>query len=95
VLWAIFLHANVRFRFPRLGRFIATPQFHHWHHSNDLEARNKNFAGFFPWVDRLFGTYHQPHERWPQTYGVDDAVPDGYLKQQLFPFKNEARRAPS
>src|SRR5262249_38555293 len=43
VLWAIFLHSNVRLTFPRLGRFIATPQFHHWHHSNDPQARDKNF----------------------------------------------------
>jgi sterol desaturase/sphingolipid hydroxylase (fatty acid hydroxylase superfamily) len=87
VLWAIFLHANVRVRFPRLGRFIATPQFHHWHHSNDLEARGRNFAGFFPWIDRLFGTFHEAQERWPQSYGIDERVPDGYVKQQLYPFK--------
>jgi lathosterol oxidase len=30
---AIFIHANVRFDFGRLAWLIATPRFHHWHHS--------------------------------------------------------------
>jgi sterol desaturase/sphingolipid hydroxylase (fatty acid hydroxylase superfamily) len=90
VLWAIFLHANVRIRFPRLRQLVATPEFHHWHHSNDPQARDKNFAGLFPWIDRLFGTYYQPDDRWPETYGVDEPVPEGYLQQQAFPFASAA-----
>lgn len=87
VLWAIFLHANVRFRFPRLERFLATPAFHHWHHANDAEARHCNFAGLFPFVDRLFGTLHLPKDEWPQSYGTDDVVPDGYLEQLRYPVR--------
>lgn len=87
VLWTVFLHSNVRLRFPRLRHVIATPEFHHWHHSNDAEARDKNFSGLFPIFDRLFGTLHLPEDRWPGSYGVDTPVPDGYLGQLTHPFK--------
>ncbi len=87
ILWAIFLHANVRLRFPRLRHLVATPEFHHWHHAHDLEARDKNFAGLFPWVDRLFGTHHLPSDRWLQQYGVEQPMPDNYLRQLAQPFR--------
>ncbi|MDP3236788.1 MAG: sterol desaturase family protein [Myxococcales bacterium] len=73
-LWAIFLHANVRFRFGGLERVIATPAFHHWHHAR--EARG-NYAGLFPWVDSLFGT-NVTSSAWPTASGTDDAPPERY-----------------
>ena len=85
-LQGIFLHSNVRFRFRRLRWLIATPEFHHWHHSNDLEARNKNFAGQFPWLDWIFGTLYLPKNKIPQSYGIDETMPKGYLKQLKYPF---------
>jgi lathosterol oxidase len=53
---AIFIHANVRWTFGPLRYVLATPQFHHWHHSATLY--NRNFAVHLPLIDRLFGTYH-------------------------------------
>jgi sterol desaturase/sphingolipid hydroxylase (fatty acid hydroxylase superfamily) len=88
-LQAIFIHANVRFRFGPLRWLLATPEFHHWHHSNDAEAMNKNFAGQLPWLDALFGTLHLPRRRMPQTYGIHEPMPEGYLKQMFFPFRRE------
>jgi len=82
VLWAIFLHANVRLRFPRLRGLVATPEFHHWHHARDARC---NYAGLFPFIDRLFGTLHLP-ERWPEAYGTETPVPDGYVGQLKAPF---------
>ncbi|WP_271254824.1 sterol desaturase family protein [Pseudanabaena sp. Chao 1811] len=79
-------HANTRFQFPILNRIIATPDFHHWHHSNDLEARDKNFSGF-PLIDLMFGTYYVPKNKMPQTYGVDETVPNTYWQQMLYPFR--------
>lgn len=73
-LWAIFLHANVRFRFGVLERVIATPAFHHWHHAR---AARGNYAGLFPWVDTLFGTNITGAE-WPSQSGTDDAPPERY-----------------
>jgi sterol desaturase/sphingolipid hydroxylase (fatty acid hydroxylase superfamily) len=55
---ATFIHANVRWRLRPVRRLIATPAFHHWHHSADREAVDKNFAVHTPVWDILFGTYY-------------------------------------
>jgi sterol desaturase/sphingolipid hydroxylase (fatty acid hydroxylase superfamily) len=82
------IHANVRFDFGWLKHFIATPQFHHWHHGIEKEAIDVNFAVQFPWLDRLFGTYYLPGDKWPSGYGVGGhPVPPGYLKQLAYPFR--------
>jgi sterol desaturase/sphingolipid hydroxylase (fatty acid hydroxylase superfamily) len=86
-LHAIFQHANLRVRFGPLRSVISSPQFHHWHHTNDAQARDRNFAGLFPWIDVLFGTFHLPDRAWPATYGVDDPIPAGYLRQLASPFR--------
>lgn len=88
-LRAIFIHSNVRLKFPRLRWVLATPEFHHWHHSNDPEAYNKNFAGQLPALDWLFGTAHLPKGKMPETYGTNDAVPTSYVKQMLYPFRRK------
>ena len=53
----------------RCARLIATPAFHHWHHSAEREAVDKNFAVHTPILDILFGTYYLP-DRWPTEYGL-------------------------
>ena len=84
---AVFIHANVRFRFGRVAHLIATPQFHHWHHAADAEGVDKNFAVHLPVLDRLFGTYCMPAERWPNAYGIAGRpVPPDYARQLLYPF---------
>jgi sterol desaturase/sphingolipid hydroxylase (fatty acid hydroxylase superfamily) len=81
------LHANVRWEFNRIGKFLATPRFHHWHHGIEKEAIDVNFAIHFPLLDRLFGTYHLPPGQWPRGYGVEGhPVPRSYLKQFCYPF---------
>lgn len=82
------IHANVRFDFGWLKHIIATPRFHHWHHGIEKEAIDVNFAVQFPWLDRLFGTYYLPGDKWPSGYGVGGhPVPPGYLKQLAYPFR--------
>jgi sterol desaturase/sphingolipid hydroxylase (fatty acid hydroxylase superfamily) len=88
-LQAIFIHANVRFTFGPLRWLFATPEFHHWHHSNDAEAINKNFAGQLPMWDWIFGSLHLPRGGRPQTYGISETMPDGYVKQMMFPFHGQ------
>ena len=61
---ATFIHANVRWEFRPVRRLVATPAFHHWHHSAEREAVDKNFAVHTPVWDMLFGTYYLP-DRWP------------------------------
>ena len=82
----IYLHSNMRFRFKFLRWLIVTPEHHHWHHSNDLEARNKNFAAIFPLMDWIFGTLYLPKNKMPNTYGISEEMPKGFWKQLKYPF---------
>jgi sterol desaturase/sphingolipid hydroxylase (fatty acid hydroxylase superfamily) len=83
-----FIHANVGWNFSWLGQWIVTPRFHHWHHGIEPEAVDVNFSIHFPGLDRLFGTYHLPKDRWPEGYGIPEhPVPKGYWDQFLYPFR--------
>ena len=84
---AVFIHANVSWRFPRwVEAVIVTPRFHHWHHGAEAAAIDKNFAVHRPMIDKIFGTYYAPENRWPSSYGIaGDPVPDGYLAQLVYP----------
>ena len=83
----IFIHGNVRMTFGPARWLVATPQFHHWHHAREPHAYNTNYAGEFPVLDVLFGTFYLPAHRWPAQYGVDDVEPAGYLRQLAWPFR--------
>ena len=84
---AVFNHANVSVRLGPLRYVIVTPNFHHWHHAQDDEAIDKNYAAHFAFLDHLFGTAVQSDRAWPAQYGVvGDYVPNGFCKQLLFPF---------
>ena len=84
---AVFNHCNVSVRLGPLRYVLVTPNFHHWHHSRDTEAVDKNYAAHFAFLDYLFGTAVTADRKWPDRYGViGDYVPLGFGKQQLFPF---------
>lgn len=85
---AVFNHANVSVRLGPLRYLIVTPNFHHWHHSQDAEAIDKNYAAHFAFLDHLFGTAVKSDREWPRDYGVvGDYVPEGFWRQFLFPFR--------
>ncbi len=81
-VWGFFIHANVRWRFGWLEWLIATPAFHHWHHTRD-DHRDHNYAATLPWLDRLFGTYYLPRGGCPERYGTDTQVSSGLAGQLL------------
>src|SRR6185503_550916 len=89
---ATFIHANVRWVFRALQPFVVTPAFHHWHHSAEREAIDKNFAVHTPLWDRLFGTYYLPG-RWPAAYGLADGreVPRRWIGQLVYPIRRPTR----
>ncbi len=73
VIQATFIHANVRWKFRAIRWLLATPSFHHWHHSAAPEAVNKNFAVHLPALDWLFCFYFLAEQRprffcFPQHY---------------------------
>jgi len=88
VLYAIFIHANVRWSFGPLRYVIATPVFHRWHHTSQEEGLDKNFAGFLPLWDLLFGTFYLPVGSQPARFGVrGEGPPDGWIRQLAYPFR--------
>jgi len=84
---AVFNHANVSVRLGPLRYVIVTPNFHHWHHSQDTEGIDRNYAAHFAFLDYAFGTAHRADRDWPDHYGVvGDYVPNSFFKQLAFPF---------
>jgi lathosterol oxidase len=93
---AIFIHANVNFRFGWLDWVIATPRFHHWHHSAEFRAIDKNFAVHLPVLDRVFGTLLlPPGDNWPSEYGIAGRpVPESYLQHLIYPLRGKKSSSP-
>jgi len=83
--WGFFVHANLRWRFGPLEWLIATPVFHHWHHTRGAMT-DRNYAATLPWLDRLFGTYYMPKNQWPERYGTDTPVSSNLAVQLVDPF---------
>ncbi|MHA4871643.1 sterol desaturase family protein [Duganella sp. PWIR1] len=69
-VWGFFIHSNLRVRLGPLEWLVATPAFHHWHHTKSAPL-NRNFASTLPLMDLVFGTWHLPAS-WPQNYGIAD-----------------------
>jgi sterol desaturase/sphingolipid hydroxylase (fatty acid hydroxylase superfamily) len=87
---AVLNHANVHLPWGPLKYLIVTPDFHHWHHSSDDEAIDRNYAAHYSFLDYLFGTAVKvpAHKPLPAKYGVvGDYMPDGWRAQQAFPFR--------
>jgi len=81
--WGFFIHANVKWRFGWLENIIATPAFHHWHHTR-RDHMDRNFAAMLPFMDRVFGSYYVPRE-WPSEYGIDGPMPARFHEQLVAP----------
>ncbi len=90
---AVLAHSNTRINFGIFRYLIVTPQYHHWHHSDDPKAFNKNFAIHFPFIDMILGTYYPIGKSWPESTGLGNVkFPKGFIKQFVFPFfKNPAK----
>lgn len=84
---AVLNHSNFHFPWGPLKYLLVTPQFHHWHHSSDQAALDRNYAAHFSFIDYLLGTAVKTDKELPDAYGVlGDYMPEGFLKQQAFPF---------
>ncbi len=87
---AVFNHSNVHLPWGPLKYIIVTPDFHHWHHSSDDLALDKNYAAHYAFLDHLFGTAIKKQTGFPEKYGVKgDYMPDGFIKQFLHPFRSQ------
>lgn len=91
--YAVLLHANLNWSFGPLRYLVASPVYHRWHHTQAAEAQNKNFAGFLPVWDVIFGTFYHPQDRQPASFGVSEAVPEGFWAQLAYPFRGSPHPA--
>lgn len=80
-----FIHANVRWQFGPLEWLMATPAFHHWHHSCN-DHTDHNYAATFPWIDRIFGTHYLPRH-FPNAYGLEEKLPPTLVGQLIKPLR--------
>ena len=84
---ATWAHCNFGPTLEWLEPYLVLPRFHHWHHTSQREALDKNYAIHFPWIDKIFGTYYFPDDAWPDTYGLDnEKLPAGFWGQTFYPF---------
>ena len=85
-LHATWTHCNFGPNAKWLEKFLVMPRYHHWHHTSQKEAIDKNFAIHFPWIDKLFGTYYYP-DHWPERYGLDgEEIAPNFVGQTIDPF---------
>ena len=86
-LWGFFIHSNLRWRLGPLEWLIATPGFHHWHHT----LRNHWTATTPPcclaWTGFSVPTISPRH--WPSAYGTETQVPASLGQQLLYPLLPE------
>jgi sterol desaturase/sphingolipid hydroxylase (fatty acid hydroxylase superfamily) len=89
--WQAWLvHANVRMPYGPLRWLLVSPEFHHWHHSAEREAYDRNYASLVASWDVLFGTVHLPRGRQPLRYGIDERIPAGWIERFFHPFRHRA-----
>ena len=94
IFYAVLVHANVGWTFGPLRYVLASPVFHRWHHAAEAEGLNRNFAGMFPFIDLVFGTFHMPLDRSPARYGIPEGdVPESMWGQLAYPFRRKRPRA--
>jgi sterol desaturase/sphingolipid hydroxylase (fatty acid hydroxylase superfamily) len=85
-IWGFFIHANLRWRLGPLEWLLATPGFHHWHHTKS-GLRDRNYASMLPLMDWIFGTFHLPSKEWPTAYGIEAKLPNTVAGQLLYPMR--------
>lgn len=83
---ALLSHSNLRVKFGPLKYLFATPEYHHWHHANQPEAYDRNFAAQLSIIDLVAGTMFLPKQR-PEKYGLTEHMPDTYPEQMIYPFR--------
>jgi len=92
---ATWCHCNFGPTVRWLEPWLIQPRYHHWHHTSEKAALDKNYAIHFPWIDKLFGTHYLPADgSWPHTYGLyKEKLPAGFWAQTFYPFQRRKAKA--
>lgn len=84
--WQYLTYANIRLSFGPLWWLLANPDYHRIHHSLKPEHIDRNFAGWFPIWDIVFGTAVVPRKgEYPST-GVAGVSVRTLAQAYLLPF---------
>jgi len=70
-----YVHANLDWDHGPFHYLLVSPRFHRWHHVDKIEAYDKNFASIFPFYDKMFGTYYNPHSAFDMPTGIGEHTP--------------------
>jgi sterol desaturase/sphingolipid hydroxylase (fatty acid hydroxylase superfamily) len=81
--YGLFIHWNTRLNLGPLSGVVVGPLYHRLHHSVQPEHINKNFAIFFPFWDRLFGTQCLPDPTNLMTTGIEGLKNPNSVRQLL------------
>jgi sterol desaturase/sphingolipid hydroxylase (fatty acid hydroxylase superfamily) len=88
VVFIVVTHANVPWTWGPLKYVLVSPVYHHWHHSSEARAADKNFAGVLVLWDWVFGTMYLPAGERAARYGVaGGGLPAGPAGLLAYPFR--------
>lgn len=82
------LHSNLKFKAPKILRFVACPHFHQWHHEKQfIKKGGQNFGITFTFWDMMMNTYIFP-EAAPGDYGIAGKyeLQGNWLSKYFYPF---------
>ena len=83
LFFLIFSHSNLRLSLGACQKWVISPQVHRIHHSRLPEHRDRNFAQYFPVIDRVFGTFFAPRPgEFPPT-GTRELASDASILKTL------------
>lgn len=89
-----YAHANTRLTMGPLRYLILDPTVHRIHHSTDPAHFGKNFCGFTPLWDVVFGTAYFPAKGvWPETGLADHPEPETAVEWLSAPWRQERGKA--
>lgn len=99
-VWGMWIHSNFNLRLGPLSYVFVGPEIHRWHHADDAEAYNTNYATKFAFWDRMFRTHYNPNHRKATVYGLGDPTypQRGYWRQFFYvfrPFEKPVANPPS
>lgn len=87
-------HCNIKINWGILNYIFITPETHYWHHSRNIPRRfGVNYASSLVIWDLLFGSFYNPKDKKPILGIPDSDVPDTFIGQQIYPFKNLFRKS--
>lgn len=83
LFFLIFSHANLKLSLGPLTGWVIGPQVHRVHHSRLPGHRDQNFAQYFPFLDRLFGSFQRPGKNEFPPTGADVLPSDASMARVL------------